>query len=233
MFHHHLRRHFPLEGDGAGQHLVKNDPHRIDIRAPIGDAVASGLRGHVGRRPDHHPAARRRLVQVLGGAEVQDGDEVEGPLRLGQRATPAVQGAHDLPPADPPFQHDVVRLQVVMDDPLVVGGGQGPGELAQDHQGAEQRQPILVAQHPVQGHAVHVVHHQEDGPVLGLTEVGDPDDVRVVDDPRRLGLAQEPRPGLGLIEVRPVQHLHRHRAAQVGVFAAVHHPHSTPAEDAV
>jgi hypothetical protein len=100
-----------LERRPSGEHLEEDAAERVDIGAVIDLAGAAALLGrHVRRRSDHQAAVRllrRRLVpEQLGDAEV----EHDGAL-----------AALHLLVAD---EHDVIGLEIAVDDAARVGGGQ-------------------------------------------------------------------------------------------------------------
>ena len=105
--HDRVQRGRPLERRPARQALVQDRPQRIDVRRrpDVRDLAAGLLRGHVARRA-HDRAGRRqaRFVQLLGQAEVRD---------LGRAVL---------------RQQHVGRLQVAVNDPLLVGRLHGPGQ---------------------------------------------------------------------------------------------------------
>ncbi len=111
-----LRRHHGLRRPGKRrpprQHLISQDANRIDVGAMIGTRVGGSLlRRHVCRSAERDTDARepRRppgLAHGLGDAEVHD---------------------HGVPFGD----HDVVRLDVAMDDVVAVGVREGIHHVAQ------------------------------------------------------------------------------------------------------
>ncbi len=93
----------PAQRQFPGQHLVEYDPQGIDV-GPVVDLerLLHLLGGHVAQRADHLLGAgergvRRHRPQELGEAEVGDLD-----------VAPAVE-------------KDVLRLDIPVDDPLIVG----------------------------------------------------------------------------------------------------------------
>ena len=81
--------------------------------------------------------------------------------------------------------------------------------------------------------ALQVLHHEEDRAVVRLAEVGDVDDVGVVDEARRARLAQEALDRLLAAAVAVVEDLHRHLFADVDVLAAVDDAHAAAPDDLV
>src|SRR5262249_40372931 len=126
------------EGHAAGEQLVEDHPQGVDVGGGADGVGAPLLGGHVVRRADDGPAGPR-----LGGGE-EDGQAEVGGGRLA--------GAGE---------QDVLGLEVAVDDPLVVGLGEGQGQGV--------RQPGGVGGPPGAGGvagvaqrvAVDVVHGQE------------------------------------------------------------------------
>src|SRR2546427_492286 len=81
--------------------------------------------------------------------------------------------------------------------------------------------------------ALEELHHEVHRPLRQDAEVGDVDDVRVVDRGRRARLAEEPMDRLLIARELRVQDLHRHRLLDVDVLAEIHRPHAAAAEDLV
>ena len=100
----HLHQQHPqvaAERQLAAEHLEEHHPQRVHVRAPIGRvAFALGLFGrHVGRRSQDIAGHRQRGLArlALGQAEVHDVRLVAG------------------------VEHDVARLQIAVDDAVLVG----------------------------------------------------------------------------------------------------------------
>ena len=128
------------------------------------------LRRHVVRRAHHVLPARQRLV--LGAGAQHLGDAKVGDLH------PALL-----------VQQDVLRLDVAVDDALLVGELQRLADLRHDDQRLLGASLPALQQLP-QGHAVHELHQQV-GIAARLAEVIDGDDVRMVEPGQRPRLAGE------------------------------------------
>ena len=152
-----------LERPPAGQHLVEDDAERVDVRGRAGLLAARLLRAEVVDRAEGRPGQRH--------------------LGLGDR--PGDPEVGDLHPAVA-REHDVAGLHVPMDDAARVGGRQGPGDLGGDPGGLARRERTGPPQDRRQVLAVDELHDDE-RPVLVLTEVVDGDDVGVVERPRPTG----------------------------------------------
>ena len=128
-------------------------------------------------------------------------------------------------------EHDVLGLEIAVDDPLRVRRAQRARHLVDDGDRAQQIEAALARQHGVERFAVQILHHEEDGPVVRLAEVGDVDDVRVIDQARRARLAQEALDRLLAAAVPLVEDLHRDLLADVDVLAAVDDAHAAATHD--
>jgi hypothetical protein len=117
---------FTIEGAAAGQQLVEHAAERPDVGPLVDRTAARLLRAHIGRRPEDQPVARRiarcrlapiRVVgQDLANPEVEDFDHSVG---------------GDL---------DVRRLEIAMDDALVVRGIESAGDLSGNLERLDDRQ---------------------------------------------------------------------------------------------
>ena len=176
-----------------------------DVDALIELIVAARLlRRHVQRRAEDHDGLREPCglfllaarAQRLGDPEVDDLDEV------GVLATENEQ---------------VLRLDVAMDDALRVRGGEhrcGLRDHAEDPLLAE----LGLARETLrEGLAVEVLHHHERPTVDGGAEVGDRDDVLVVDRRRELRFLLEALHDRFTLRVLLEQHLHGHALVDVRV----------------
>ncbi len=190
----------------AGHHLVDHHPQRPDIRAGIGGLAVELLGGHVGRRAHGRAGAGDAgLVGELGDAEVDD-------------LHPSV-GSH----------HDVARLHVAVDDPLLMGAGEAGGDLLGDpHRLDQGERPALdpVAQRlPLaQGHG------DEQRAVAGLVDLVDRADGRVVERRRRPGLADEALLALPGGAALAGEELERHRPVEPEIDRLVDDAHATAPE---
>ena len=154
-----------------GQHLVEDDAQRVDV-GPVIDLQRPLhlLRGHVVQRAHHLPRPGQR--EVAGVAAQQLGQAEVGDLH----AALAVQ-------------QDVLRLDVAVDDALLVGVLQGVADLRHDPQRLLRLQ-VAVAQQLPQVDAVHVLH-DEVVEAAGLAEIVDGDDVGMAEPGQGAGLAVE------------------------------------------
>jgi hypothetical protein len=125
-------------------------------------------------------------------------------------------------------QHDVGRLQVAVDDPVLVRRLQPVGDLAGDpHDLVRRHRPLLHA--PAQVLPLHQLHHQEADPAF-LLETVDRGDVGMLQAGQGPRLALEPGLALGIARELGRQDLDRHVAAELRVAGAEHLAHAALAD---
>ena len=157
---HFLRRSGEAtEGQFPCEHFVKDDAQGVNVGPVIHElGFLDLLRGHVMRRPHH--VARLRQPSRPGIYPYQPGQAEVG----------------DLHPARF-VQQDVLRLDVAMNDALVVRELERLANLRHDGQRLARRQLALGQQVP-QCHPIDELH-QEVVKSLGLAEIVDGHDVRM------------------------------------------------------
>ena len=194
------------------QHLVEDHAQGVEIGARVDGLSHRLLGGHVLGRAEDRADLGQGLLPVpfvraeLGDAEVEDLGEVHVTV--------------------PIHQHDVVGLQVPVDDARLVGGGEGFGDLPRDVDGAQGGERALRVEGRAQAVTLDVLEHEVKGAVFQLPEVQGPGDVRVLDARGGDRFPLEARHDLGHGRHLPVQHLERHRLAHVDVLSPVHGPHA-------
>jgi len=188
----------------AREQLVEHEAERIDVAAR-GDLDSLELLGrHVVRR---------------AGADLGAGD-----IR-GQRGEAEIRDAH-LPRA---VDHDVRRLEVAVQDPLGVRGGEAGTDLSRDLDRLLLRRTTDAPDQRGQVLAVHVLHRQETLPA-GFPHVVDATDAGVRDLTREPHLVEEARQAvLAALDSRG-QELQRNGLAQRQVVGPVHLAHPAAAE---
>ena len=205
----------------AGQHLVDDRSHRVDVRARVG-GLSGGLlgrhvfgRAHGHARPGEAAAGLGGLLDLgaLGDAEVEHLDEVGLAL-----------------PAD---EQDVLGLEVAVDDAGVVGGLEGVAHLGGDVQRPRGGEGTFLEDHEAQLDPLDELHDEEERAVAGRPRVGDVDDVGVSGLGGRPRLAPEPLDDLGRAAVGGVQDLDRHPPPDLGVFGLVDPAHAALAAQAL
>ncbi len=127
-----------------------------------------------------------------------------------------------------PGDHDVVGLDVAVEDARVVGLGQPLGDLEGDLDGAQEVE-LAVGDEPADGPAVDVLHGDEEVPV-DLVDVVDLGDGRMGDGRGRAGLEKQPAPPLGVGHQAGGDHLEGDQAVEAGVPGPVDDAHAALAE---
>ncbi len=193
------------EGLLPREELVEDDAEGEEVAPPV-DRVAGHLLGrHVVGRPEELP--RRREVRLLG---LRDPEVCDLDLALGG-------------------DDDVRGLHVAVDDPAAVRVVERLGDLADDLGDALERERRLLGDELLEVLPLDVLHRDERGVRLGvLADVVHRDDVRVGQDPRGLGFAEEPLLELSLLDVvlaHGADRLERHEPADDGVAAEVDDAH--------
>jgi hypothetical protein len=152
-----LHRARALERAPAREHLVEDRPQGEDVGAVVDGLAPHLLRRHVAHRPDHRARARppREGGQAGGVARV------DGLLALGQLGEAEVQDLDE-----PVARHEqVLRLQVAVHDPVLVGRGEASRDLQPVVEGAVRRQRRLAEAGP-QRLALEQLRDDVVGPVL-------------------------------------------------------------------
>jgi hypothetical protein len=218
---HPEQRHFALgvEGAHACQHFEQDRAERIKIRARVHGLPERLLWGHVFGRAVHHPQLRQHLPRIagadatgelanrhLGDAEIEHFDEV------------GVTVAHD--------EHDVLRLQIAVDDSENRRPRQGGGNLMRDVQRAPRLERTLLDD-VAQARALDVFEHQEESAVFELAEVSGRRNVGVLDVGRGHRFALETSDHLGQARHLRMEHFDGESLAHEDVLGEVHRAHSS------
>ena len=144
------------------------------------------------------------LFESLGQAEVGDlGDAVRG-------------------------HEDVGRLQVAVEDAVLVGEVHRPRQAGAEQRGLARRQG-LAAQLAVERSAVDEFEREERQPIL-FADVVDLDDVRMLEGGDRLGLDVEAGQLMGAGMGARQDHLEGHEPVEPALACLVHDAHAAPAE---
>ncbi len=193
------------ERDVPGQALIRDHAERVQVgRGRCGRPVHP-LRRQVGRGADQHPGLGDR--SFVGRVRDPEVSELDQPIRPDQQ---------------------VSWLDVPVDQPGPVGGGQPAGRLGDDvHHVLGRQRPVV--QHAGQGQPVHELHHQVarlGG--CGFPVVEDLGDVRMRHRARMMGLGPEPGQAFLVAGVLRPHHLDRYRTvdSQVGASPDFAHPPS-------
>ncbi len=97
------QRRARAKGRGPGEHAVEHAAERVEVRPPVEGLTAGLLRRHVLGRPAYEP-----------------GDRDGGALVLDELGDPEVADLHVLASLVVDDHHDVLGLQVAVDDAVVV-----------------------------------------------------------------------------------------------------------------
>ena len=213
----------------AGEHFVKHNTERIDIRAMVhGLRVLHLLRRHVMRCADDlaflsdwgsslalRPPATHRMGEGRG----------EGRASTHNSGNAKVS---DLHPALF-VEQDVLRLDVAVDDAFIVRELERLANLRDDLQRLARRQFARLLQLS-QVKSIDKLHDEE-GQSVGLAELMDGDDVRMAQSRQRAGLAIEPLgktwPARGLRR----ENLQRHKTVERRLTGFINGPHAPLADE--
>ncbi len=202
-----LDRAVAMERQLACRRLVEQYAERelVRLRADLRAVALDLLRGHVERRAQDRAVTcqQRVLVQVAGQAKIGD---------LG----------HALAVED-----DVGRLDVTVQDPLVVRIGQALADLQHQLETLLERS-LAKVEDLFERAALDQLHREEVNPLL-LSDLQNRDDVGVTQPGQGLGFALESR-HLGPVRLRRVQHLERHDSVQSLLTRSVDDAHSAAAD---
>ena len=196
----------------AGEQLEQHDPGAVDVRPGIRTAGQHQLGRQVGHGADQQTLGGRRRLGRDGLGQPEVGDLELAPI------------------AD---QH-VLRLDVAVHQPRVVGAGQGGEHRLDQLQRPERGHGCLPVDHVAQGPTVDVLHHDVGPahvpvqPVLTLVE--DRDNVRMRELGRGPGLAVELAGELGVVTQTDVHHLDRDGPRQPGVHRLIDRRHAASGE---
>ena len=207
------------------EHLVEDDPRRVDVRPGVDDLGERLLRREVLGRPEDH--ARLREGRRAGAAAPRHG--------LRDLGDPEVEDLHDVGLTVALDEHDVVGLEIAVDDPGAVRVLEAAQDLAGDGERALLRQRAGLDD-VRERLAREELHGEEELALAGAAEVRDGDDVRVLQAARRLGLALEAARELVLAAQLRQQDLDGEILAHHRVLGAIdgaHAAHAEAAHDAV
>ena len=124
--------------------------------------------------------------------------------------------------------HHVFRLQIAMDDSLLVRGGEAVGDLRGDVQDAAVRRRPAAQQRP-QVRSLDMLHDDVRRAAVGA-DFMDGDDVGMIERRRRAGLAGEARQALPVAGETLRKDFDGHRAAQRRIARVVDFSHATRPE---
>jgi hypothetical protein len=199
----------PRERRRSGEHLVEHATEAVEVTAAVG-VVAAGrlLRAHVQGRAD----AQSGLCQPRSAGRADSARDAEvGYARMTAR------------------EHDVLGLDVAVDDVVAVRVRERIGDLARDLERVIDRQ-LLLACEPVSQRTALDVRHDVVEEAVRFARIVERQDVRVIETGRDLDLAQEPvRPEHGR-EIR-LEDLDGDRATVLQILGEPDGGHAAASED--
>jgi hypothetical protein len=210
-----------VECAAAREHLVQHAAERPDVAPLVGLVSLRLFGGHVGGRTENHADARhqgRRRHRFSC-----DVDVVAGGVRVRELREAEVQDFHG--PVRP--QLDVGRLQVAVDDSLVVRRLERLGDLFRDADGIVKRD--RAAPQPLRQVLAFHQLHDEGAHITRFFETVDVGDVRVVQGREGLGFACETCDPVGIVP-KVAQHLDRNVSIEPGVARAIDLAHAARAD---
>jgi hypothetical protein len=209
------------ERSTTGQELEADHAKRVDVSAVIDLALAGTLLGrHVAGGAEHGPLGGVAGVSVdqLGDAEVEQLDP---------------RPAWDLVVRD---DHDVVGLEIAMDDPGLVDGGDRRGQSTHGphRERLRQRSPGGAVEVRAQRLTRDQLHREPRAVGRRLTAIEDVDQPGMIEAAQDVDLGQEPADGGGADRGAAVrrQELERSALADADVTGLDHDPHAAAAERA-
>ena len=203
------------------EHLVEHHADGVEVRAGTG-GLARGLLGrHVLRRAEDRAVARDELLAVarrgMAWLDLRDA-EIEHLHEVGVRVL-----------LD---EHDVVGLEVAMDDAGVVRLLERDRDLAHDVERTRGLDRPL-RDHFVERDTLDVFEDEKERAVGELAEVGRRGDVRMLDPRRGLGFATKAPEHLFVVAQVGVQQLQRHALSHQRVLREEHGAHPAFADQLV
>ena len=212
---HRLDGRVALERAASRQHLVEHDAEREDVGAVIDGLPAHLLGRHVPHRAEHRARA---------GQRTRVGEQRR--LGLERRAGRGQLGEAEVEDLDAAVarHEDVVRLQVAVDDPLVVRGRQPARDLAGVVDGLPMRQRRCA---DARAERLPIEQFRDDvrRAVVGA-DVVDAEDVGVIERADRARLLLEAAEAIAVGRERRRQHLDGDVPAEACVARAVDFAHA-------
>ena len=159
----------------AAQHFINDDGEAVDVRAPVELFAQQLFRRHIHGGAEHEACLGQIIGAVVGDglsdAEVEDFNVI---------AVAALAG-----------DHDVVGLEVAVDDAERVGGSQRLSNLISNVDNTINRQHAMVGDDARKRSSVDVFHRQKEQAVFGDAEIINRHGVRVIDATGHLRFALE------------------------------------------
>jgi len=208
---HRVRREVAIERWVANDHLIQQAPERVQIGSLV-DLPAEDLLGW----------------HVLRGSQQRIGT---GDARLFRREALRESKVEDLH-AIALEEHHIVRFEIAMNDAFAMSGGERFTDLRADPNRAREWKALTALELVDERLAAQELHHDVQHAVIGLPEIEDRHDRRVLQPTRQPRLAQKPlRDRTDRRELR-MDHLDRDLAIDRELPAAIHGAHAAIAEHA-
>ena len=199
-----------------GHHFVEHRAEAEDVAARV-DAAAVRLLGRHVRRRSEHQAGVRQVPDRRHGARV-------AAERVEQLGEPEVDDLGVAVLGD----HCVGRLQVAVDDAGLVRAGERFGHLDREVQRPDRTQ--RPAGDDLAERLAAQQLHGDEGDALGLANLVNHGDVRMLEGRRGARLLHEPVASHGIGDERGRQHLQRDVAVETRITGPVHLAHAAGAE---
>ncbi len=191
---HHAGR--AAERGLAGQHVIDEQPQRVDVRARIDGLPAHLLGRHRGRRAQHAPRGREPwsdLIDELHQPEIEE-DRPQATLII-------------------PRKDHVRWLHVAMDEARVVSDREGVAQRLEDLHHLVRRQRAALDQDVAQARALQELEHEVRAAIGDGAVVERANHVLVAQALDGLELALEPRHRVRRADELEVEDLDRHHLA--------------------
>ena len=188
-----------VEGQAAGEHLVEHHAGGVDIAAVVGVVPLGLLRG-----------------DIVGGAD----GLVGGMGAVGEAGDAEVRYLHCPIPED----HDVLGLDIPVDDAPAVGVAEPLHDLSDEMEGLRPVQPAPPLHILLKGNTVNELH-DDIVHIPAAAHVVDSDNVGVGEHGDSLGLVVEPAAELRVIAEILLQHFDGDQAVEPVALGFKHHRH--------
>ena len=214
LLHEECHRLVAIERRSPRQHLVDHGRDGIDVPLRRHLLAHRPLGRDVSRRAEDE--ARGRGHRLLAPVEARDAE---------------VQHLHVVRIVRSLHEHDVLRLEIAMDDPLYVRLARGVAELQRDMKDARQRHRAADrCNGALERQTVQVLHHDVERAVGELTGEKHVNDVGVRQARRHLGLPMKTRDQHLVGRELAMQDFHRDVAVDALLKGAVHAAHRADAD---
>ena len=206
MLNGHRHRRLAVVGRMPCEHLIHDDAQGIEIGPEIDPAALGLLRGNIVHRAQGFPG--------------------QGTLGRGHTGNAKVGHLYAAVLED----HDIVGLDVPVDDPAAVGMLQRLGDLRGKMQRLPPVENPLLLHILLERNAVNQLHHDV-VQIVGVRHVIDIDDIGMREHGDGLGLGMEPAAELGVLRQLILEDLDGHQPVQTMAPGLIDHGHAAGADD--